>query len=146
MSRFTKDVLLGINIAVRGVSKKYPFIVGWELPENAEDYNFTTYINLLINLNKIEDFFGVETRKRFFSNSSSSLSSFIKTGDPWLEKERWQKDFDFFFDVKKEIQRGLTNYYQSVPEEYSLFIGEEPNHKKPDINIDNFVVIEKNPE
>jgi len=141
MSRFTKDVLLGINIAVRGVSKKYPFIVGWELSETAEDYNFTTYINLLINLNKIKDFFGRETRPRFYSNSSGSLTSFIETPDPWEQKEEWQNDFDFFFEVKKEIQRGLTNYYQSVPEEYSLFIGEGASLRKPDINIDNFVVV-----
>ena len=146
MPRFTKDILFGINIIVKGASKKYPFIVGWELPSNAEKYEFTTYINLLVSPNKLKEYFNKELKKSFYSNESSSLSSFFVTPDPWEEKEKWEEEFEYFYNIKKEIQRYLRSYYDAVPEEYSLFAGKENVSKKPDINIDNFIIVEKNPE
>lgn len=145
MSRFTKDVLLGINIAVKGASKKYPFIVGWELSPTAEQYTFTTYINLLINQEKLGEFYGKKLRNRVYSNESGSLTSFFVVPNPWDEKDEWQKEFDYFFEKGREIQKYITKYYSSVPDEYSLF-NDTNQTLRPDISIDQFVIVEKNPE
>lgn len=145
MSRFTKDILQGITIAIKGASRKYPFIVGWELPKNANDYEFTTYVNLLVSPNKLKDYFNKELKKSFYSNESGSLSSFFETPDPWEQKEEWDKVFNFFYEKKKEIQNYITMYYDAVPDEYSLFVGRGLVSKKPEINIDNFIISEKNP-
>lgn len=145
MSRFTKDILQGITIAIKGASRKYPFIVGWELPENADKYEFTTYVNLLINKNKLEDYFGKKLKESFYSNESASLSSFFVTPDPWKQKEEWDKIFNFFYEKKKEIQNYITTYYEAVPDDFSLFVGGGLASKKPEFSVDNFILVEKNP-
>lgn len=145
MSRFTKDILQGITIAIKGASRKYPFIVGWELPKNADKYEFTTYVNLLVGHNKLKEYFNKELKKSFYSNESSSLSSFFVTPDPWGQKEEWEKIFNYFYEVKKDIQNYITTYYSAVPDEYSLFVGGDISPRKPEFSVDNFILVEKNP-
>lgn len=55
MSDYKKDVLKGISIAVKATSKAYPFIVGFELNGDVNKYEYSTYIDLIIDLQKLSD-------------------------------------------------------------------------------------------
>jgi hypothetical protein len=55
-----QNVYKGINLSVKMLSQEFPFIVGWEFSEDINKYDFTIYISLLVNLEKVSKFYGLE--------------------------------------------------------------------------------------
>jgi hypothetical protein len=47
---FGDKQLKGINLTIKGVAKKYPFITGWELNDNWDKWFSLVIINLIVDL------------------------------------------------------------------------------------------------
>ena len=137
MSKFNRETLLGIDIAIKAVSKKYNFIVGWKLTDDAEKYNFIVYINLLINLDKTSEYFNKPITRKM-GGRTSGLNSFFSTLDPLKDKEEWDKEWEFFYFFKKQIERDLYSVYESLPDEYTVKLRD--TDKTCVIGICDFVV------
>lgn len=141
MSDYKKDVLKGISIAVKATSKAYPFIVGFELNGDVNKYEYSTYIDLIIDLQKLSDLIGKPIVKKM-SDRAIVLDYFFSNISPLAEKEKWEKEWTESYNLKKEIENKINTMYASVPDELSL------NNRgiKRTISISEFIKDKKNPE
>lgn len=119
MSKFTREVTLGINITVKSLSKKYPFIIGWEFDGDIEKYEYSTFINLIIDKQKVSEYYDRELVERTY-NEVSVFSSIFSKYDPFEQKDDWQREFDFFYKEKQELENDLNRFYEYVPEGYKI--------------------------
>jgi len=50
----------GIEMAVKGLMKSYPFVKGYEDDESVDKYESAHYVDLIIDMDKLADYMGVE--------------------------------------------------------------------------------------
>lgn len=60
-----KLILKGINIAVNSLKADFPFIKGWEVSEDIYEYGSTIYLNLLVDPEKVGEFYNLEKRELY---------------------------------------------------------------------------------
>jgi hypothetical protein len=117
--KFSNKQIKGINMAVKALSADYDFIIGWELGEKAYEYGSVIYIDLIVDLDKVNEF--------YLDNGILTPETQIR--DYWLK--RWKEDDNQymyfilgFSDIESELNRSesrnlkneLDAYYQQIPE------------------------------
>ena len=117
--KFSNKQIKGINMAVKALSAEYDFITGWELGEKAYEYGSVIYIDLIVDLDKVNEF--------YLDNGILTPETQIR--DYWLK--RWKEDDNQymyfilgFSDIESELNRSesrnlkneLDAYYQQIPE------------------------------
>ena len=120
--KFSNKQIKGINMAVKALSSDYDFITGWELGEKAYEYGAVIYIDLIVDLDKVNEF--------YLDNGILTPETQIR--DYWLK--RWREDdnqYMYFIlgysNVKNEVNRSETEkikkdldfYYQQILESYA---------------------------
>ena len=60
----------GIEMAVKGLSKTYPFVKGYRDDESVDKYESAHYIDLIIDLDKLSEYMGVEVNPFWKEHSS----------------------------------------------------------------------------
>jgi hypothetical protein len=143
---FSNKQIKGINMAVKALSADYDFITGWELGEKAYQYGSVIFINLIVDLDKVNEFYldnGILTPK-------------TRIRDYWLK--RWGEDDNqnmYFIlglsEAEGEVNRSETNklknelneYYQQIPEIFATnYIFEYEDTKKEyrcELNSNDFI-------
>ena len=58
----TPNETRGIDLIVKALKKKYNFITGWSLENNYMEYDNTLFINLIIDIEKVSDYYGFRIR------------------------------------------------------------------------------------
>ena len=127
---FGDNQLKGINLVVKGVAKKFYFITGWELAEDWDKYPSMLLINLIVNLDKVGEYYDV------------------KMQDYWLEE--WKSD-DFAeshyilnlvqdrkldgLEEKNKLEKKINDVYEMIPDNLSTFFEFESDGTKRDTNV-----------
>lgn len=127
IGEFGDNQLKGINLVIKGVAKKYDFITGWELAEDWDKYPSMLLINLIVDLEKVGEYYDV------------------KMQDYWLEE--WKSD-DFVDshyilnlsekrtlnsgDEKNKLENKINELYKLIPDNFSVFYEFESDGIKRD--------------
>lgn len=121
MKELSKEHSEGITIAVKSVSRRIPFIKGWELRNDWGNYKFSLFINIIINLEELSKYYNAKsTGHNNRIKKSGSLNMFVGTVD-FEDRETWNKEWEFFYSEKKKIESKINSVYEIIPEEYVLF-------------------------
>jgi hypothetical protein len=118
-----QNVYKGINLSVKMLSQEFPFIVGWEFSEDINKYDFTIYISLLVNLEKVSKFYGLEVDPIYLRmgdwiySEDSPVKAYPFSG---LKYDNLMSDP---YIVSKEIWNSLDSTYSYIPEEYKMSNG-----------------------
>jgi len=140
MSKFTQEVLTGINIAVKSISKKYPFIVGWELDSDTERYSHVIYIDIIVDKKKLSDYFEKPILRKHLDKVANFVSLFKNydwTKDDETKKE-WEQEWEYYYNSKREMEKSLDTIYSLIPDEYVLMTNTDT--KVHNIRIDDFIL------
>jgi len=149
MDKLTKDQTKGIDLIVKAVMKKYPFIKGGELSNDYEKFDSILYIDLNIDLfqlveengHKLYNGWVLEYEKYGPSVlRSSTLSGFI-----YRDEIAYGPDeiFQFYYYLTTKIKDDLNKMYEFLPDnmkvEYktllikksyvSVYVGEYKQYK-----------------
>jgi len=123
--KFSDKQIKGINMAVKALSSDYDFITGWELGEKAYEYGAVIFIDLIVDLDKVNEF--------YFDDKGNPVGP-PETQIPDSYLERWKEDYNqgmYFIlgysNVKNEVNRSETEkikkdldfYYQQILESYA---------------------------
>jgi hypothetical protein len=60
IGEFGEKQMKGINLAVKALAKKFPFVTGWELSDNWDIHFNIININLIVDLEKVREYYNVE--------------------------------------------------------------------------------------
>jgi hypothetical protein len=117
----------GIEMAVKGLSKTYPFVIGYK-DDDSDQYESAHYIDLLIDLDGLANYMGVEVNP-YWSNELSNNPSYQKVYAIWSYlKFPDEIQYDYNTDVSKhpgyilgqDITQLLGTIYEYLPEQYVL--------------------------
>ncbi len=104
----------GIDIVINGLKKEFPFVVGWKLHDNYDEYITSIYIDLVVEYEKVKEFYGLKPKMtyslEYIKNRQVAyvLTPFEYEGkfEPYKESEKLS---EYVFDM-----------YEYIPEELKL--------------------------
>ena len=117
----------GIDMAVKGLKKTYPFVMGYE-DDTTDQYNSSHYIDLIIDLQKLSDYMGVPVNPYWVNFASQpgyrkiyAIWSYLKF--PQEVEEKYDNDIAHHpgHMLGKDIIYLLESIYEYIPEDYKLF-------------------------
>ena len=127
----------GIDIVVNGLKKEFPFVVGWQLHNDYEEYRTSIYIDLVVEYEKVKEFYGLEPKMMYdLEYIKNRQVAYVITPFEYEDK----------FDPYKESQK-LGEYvfemYDFIPDELKLeeryTYGSVVNYKG--LKVDDFIFI-----
>lgn len=115
----------GIDIAVNGLKKTYPFVMGYE-DDPGDQYQSSHYIDLIIDLQKLSDYMDVPVNPYWVNFASQpeyrkiyAIWSYLK----FPNEEEFGNDISNHpgYQLGRDIMYLLESIYEYIPEEYKLF-------------------------
>jgi hypothetical protein len=134
MEQLNKKQLRALDLMIKSLSKRYPFIVGWEPSEDFLRYDTMLNIDFKVDYDKLAKFFNAETDetwKRIIGDEGGSYPTYSLGGPFNYDKYPHIKDLSF--DTSENIERILSDINEELPEDirityqYENFRGETVN-------------------
>jgi hypothetical protein len=124
----------GIDIAVSGIKKQYPFVIGYE-DDSTSQYDASHYIDLIIDNDKLSEYMDVPIRsnwREFVEDNPQyeklhSLWSYLNFDDDMLDNIKEHPGYT----LMKELTETLETIYQYLPDEYRLFYKSKTTYLDP---------------
>jgi hypothetical protein len=110
MEGLTDKQIKGIDLAVKAVRKKYPFITEWGEYDKWEDYSVRLYVNLKVDPQLLADYVKGEV--------SNDIPRNIFYLQDLLEWETY--DWDELKELQEKIEEDLEMAYEYLPNEYKV--------------------------
>jgi hypothetical protein len=117
----------GIDIVVNGLKNEFPFVVGWQLHDNYDAYITSIYIDLVVEYEKVKEFYGLEIKERYdleyIKNKQVAyvLSPFEyeRYFDPYIESQKLgEYVFEMYEYIPDELKLEESRTYGSVRTNY----------------------------
>lgn len=105
----------GFDIIIKSLQKKYPFIVGWDEHSHWRDYFATIFIDLLVDVDKLSEYFNSPLYGTIKPKSGSSLIKPLFLNDQGYKKVR---------EVENNIEDKMGVMYEYLPEGYNVIYKE----------------------
>jgi hypothetical protein len=128
----------GIDIVVNGLKKEFPFVVGWKLHDNYDEYMTSIYIDLVVEYEKVKEFYGLEPSMiydiEYIKNKQVAypFSPFEYEGkfDPYMESQKLSEYvFEMYEYIPDELKLEEKDRYGSVRTNYK------------GLKVDDYIVI-----
>ena len=128
----------GIEMSVKGLHKKFPFIIGYKDDESVDQYESAHYIDLIVDLNKLADYMGVEVNP--FWSVHASDPSYQKIYAIWSYlKFPDEIQYDYTMNVTnhpgyilgEDIRDTVETIYELLPEQYKLYYESDTTYITP---------------
>ena len=111
----------GIDLVVKSASKKYPFILGWELFPDWQKYDAHLYLDLYVDWNLISQYYNEPINPYYVEypeaiDKTSSLFTYLGS-----ENNDRDEHIQTGYNHGVKVRNLFTTLYQALPEEYQLF-------------------------
>ena len=117
----------GIEMAVKGLMKSYPFVLGYEDDESVDKYESSHYVDLIIDMDKLADYMGVEVnpywRPYVKDNPKDQKIYAIWSYLKFPNEVDYNKDITKHpgYRLGQDVTHLLNTIYEYLPEQYRLF-------------------------
>lgn len=112
MEGLDKIQIKGIDLAVKSLSKKYPFITGWREYDKWEDFNIRLFVNIKISPKLLAEYVNGKPEKVL---PSSGESIYLQD---FLEFKTF--DWEQVTNLNDDIQEYLEMAYEFLPNDYKV--------------------------
>ena len=122
-----KQIDKGIDIVINGLKKEFPFVVGWKLHDNYDEYMTSIYIDLVVEYEKVKEFYGLEPNMiydiEYIKNKQVAylLSPFEYEGeyDAYIESQKLgEYVFEMYDYIPDQLKLKERRTYGSVKDIY----------------------------
>jgi len=120
MEQLTKKQLRALDMMIKSISKRYPFIIGWEPSEDFLLYDTMLNIDFKVDYDKLAKFFNAdpdETWKRIIDNEGPYPT--YSLGGPF-DYDKYPHIKDLSFNTTESMERILTTINQELPEDMTI--------------------------
>ena len=115
----TPKEIKGLDIVVKGATKKYPFIKGWELHPDYRTYKGVLFVTLKLNPFTFGEWYGCEVtdfwKRDLIEGGYYSDKMYYSLGTYLDDK---CVDGDEVYKIKTEISEKLNSLYNMLPKQY----------------------------
>jgi hypothetical protein len=126
----------GIEMAVKGLSKTYPFVLGYKDDESIDKYESAHYVDIIVDLNKLSEYMGVEVNPFWKEHASDPRYQKIYAIWSYLN---FPNEVDYTKDISKhpgyilgqDITHLLNTIYDYLPEQYKLYYKSNTSYITP---------------
>jgi hypothetical protein len=115
-----QNIQKGIDISVKLLSKKFPFIVGWKLAEPLDKYEYSIYINLKVELESVKDYYGLDLDELYKKYPDFIYDEESTKAYPFSALKYGGVIEDAYLETK-EISITLENIYGDMPDKLKLY-------------------------
>ena len=145
MEQLTKKQLRALDMMIKSISKRYPFIIGWEPSEDFLQYDTMLNIDFKVDYDKLAKFFNAdpdETWKRIIENEGPYPT--YSLGGPF-DYDKFPHVKDLSFNTTESMERILTTINEELPDDmkitypYENFRGELVNLPR-NIRRDHYIL------
>lgn len=126
----------GIDLAVKMLKKTYPFIVGWELADDIERWQYKVYLTLKVDYSKSLKYYGLEPHPRFHKFLDSYITNQEKVSFPYSLMDYEVSNFDN--SQYMEISSTLTDIYEMLPKSVQIT---RDNGEPKELVVDNYIYV-----
>ena len=146
MEQLTKKQYRALDIMIKSLSKRYPFIIGWKPSEDFLKYDTMLNIDFMVDYKKLADFFNADTDnswKKIIDDEGGSYPTYSLGGPFNYDKFPHIKDLSY--NTSENIERILTDINEELPEDiritypYENFRGELVNVPR-NIRRDHYIL------
>lgn len=136
-NNFTPKQIRGIDLVVKSMSKKYPYVKGWKFDEEYYRWPTTLYIDIFVNWKEYGEVNGYGFRN-YYEKNYDNTSSLLKSPAPYVffdldefNKEEREIFINKGYEDTKKFKTTLMSLYEKLPDEflikyeYSLLTGQE---------------------
>jgi hypothetical protein len=145
----TKKQLKGIDLSVKAVSKRFPFVESWKFADDYQKYGTTLFIDLIVDYKKIGEYYGINLQpyyeKKLTDRPDSFKSSFFGTffeGGYKYDTPEYREYIHRWWLRAQDIKEYADLIYKSLPEDFQILWSTErfPEYKHPiNLNIQDFI-------
>ena len=126
----------GIEMSVKGLHKKFPFIIGYKDDESVDQYESAHYIDLIVDLNKLSEYMDVPVNP--FWSVHASDPSYQKIYAIWSYL-KFPNEVDYTKDIHnhpgyilgEDIRETVETIYELLPEQYKLYYESDTSYITP---------------
>lgn len=129
----------GVDVAVKLLSKEFPFIVGWEFSEPIYKWEYTLYVNLLVDLDKAKEYYGLDLNSLYGKYGIDILydDDNSEKAYPFSALDYESKIKDAYIEYKK-IYDELKDIYGDLPNKFKMVRNEFYDDKSKDLTLNSF--------
>jgi len=127
-NEFNDKQIKGIDITIKGISKKYPFIKSWKFSKDYKNYTMNLYLDFFIDWIELGDFFKYPKMDDFYKiRYDKQEDKFLKTSTfgVFFEEDKGLSREDFLngtYDDKKKFTEDMNKLYVNLPKEYQITV------------------------
>ena len=127
----------GIEMAVKGLMKSYPFVLGYEDDESVDQYESAHYVDLIIDMDKLADYMGVEVnpywRPYVKDNPKDQKIYAIWSYLKFPNEVDYTKDIHNHpgYILGEDIRETVETIYELLPEQYKLYYESDTSYITP---------------
>ena len=121
MEQLTKKQLRALDLMIKSLSKRYPFIVGWEPSEDFLRYDTMLNIDFKVDYDKLAKFFNAETDetwKRIIGDEGGSYPTYTLGG--LFNYDDYPHIKDLSYNTSENIERILSDINEQLPEDIRM--------------------------
>jgi hypothetical protein len=120
MEQLTKKQLRALDIMIKSLSKRYPFIIGWKPSEDFLKYDTMLNIDFMVDYKKLADFFNAKTKPYWLNviKDEGSVQSYSLGGLFDYETNPHIKDLSY--DTSDNIERILSDINEQLPDDIRI--------------------------
>ncbi len=141
---YTEKQLRGIDLSVRGLMKKFPYITGWKLNKNHNEYKTMLKIEVYLNLEELIDTYGLKVSDYYFETIESGNE--VRVYSPLVIANNFLEVRDLNLPLTNNIKDTLNKIYSNLPSDYKFNIfykfdfDDNPTPSLVNLDIDEFVI------
>lgn len=115
----TPNIRKGFDLTIKSLKRKYNFVLGWEVIDNFEDYDSVSFIDIVVDYDKVSDYFGTPIRafakERLKLRDPGYIGNIIYSLDGYLSSPN---GWDVPYNTKKDMEKWCEFFYKQLPPEY----------------------------
>ena len=115
----TPNQVKGIDMVIKGISKKYPYVVGWEKSDVFDKYQTQMFIDLIVDMEKFAKYYNSPIKSYWVDDLIEGRYDSIG-GAFYLEN--YSEIQDVAYETKRKIEKRIREMYSLLPKEYQVFV------------------------
>lgn len=125
-NNFNEKQIRGIDMTIKSIARRFPFIKGWELTKDYTAFKAHVYINLLVDFDEMADFYNTEIHPIWLKSKNTVQTSVpftIFTLNPMnhdYNSSEYKEFFEKSYEEGKKIKESINTIYSNLPEEFRI--------------------------